>query len=88
MLHPIMPLYGLSLTFEHSYKVKKGCYVSRLYIPHLKLSPNQRLISKIPYKSLDSNQRTSFRKDNQINWTDSERKALEDEANDSGEAKF
>jgi hypothetical protein len=35
-----------------------------------------------------NNQSTLLRKDNQINWTDEERKAFEDEANDSGEAKF
>jgi hypothetical protein len=36
----------------------------------------------------DNNQNALLRKDNQINWTDEERKAFEDEANDSGEAKF
>jgi hypothetical protein len=36
----------------------------------------------------DNNQNALLRKDNQINWTDEERKAFEDEANDSGKAKF
>ena len=36
----------------------------------------------------DNNQSILLRKDNQINWTDDERKAFEDEANDSREAKF
>ena len=36
----------------------------------------------------DNNLRVLLRKDNEISWTDEERKAFEDEANDSGEAKF
>jgi hypothetical protein len=35
-----------------------------------------------------NNQSVLLRKDNQINWTEDERKAFDDEANDSGEAKF
>ena len=36
----------------------------------------------------DSNQSILLRKDNKINWTDEERKAFEDEANDNKEVKF
>jgi hypothetical protein len=36
----------------------------------------------------DNNQSVLLRKDNEINWTEDERKAFEDEANDNGEAKF
>jgi hypothetical protein len=36
----------------------------------------------------DNNQSVLLRKDNQINWTEDERKAFEGEANESGEAKF
>jgi hypothetical protein len=36
----------------------------------------------------DNNQSILLRKDNQINWTDAEEEAFDDEANDSGEAKF
>jgi hypothetical protein len=36
----------------------------------------------------DNDQSVLLRKDNQINWTEEERKAFEDEANNSREAKF
>jgi hypothetical protein len=36
----------------------------------------------------DNNQSVLLRKDNEINWTEDERKAFEDKANDSREAKF
>ena len=36
----------------------------------------------------DNNQSVLLRKDNEINWTEDERNAFEDEANDNGEAKF
>jgi hypothetical protein len=36
----------------------------------------------------DNDQNVILRKDNEINWTDGERKAFEDEANNSTEAKF
>ena len=36
----------------------------------------------------DNNQSVLLRKDNEIKWTEDERKAFEEESNDSGEAKF
>jgi hypothetical protein len=36
----------------------------------------------------DNNQSVLLKKDNEINWTGHEKEAFEDEANDSGEAKF
>jgi hypothetical protein len=36
----------------------------------------------------DNNQSVLLREDNRINWTDAEEEAFDDEANDSGEAKF
>jgi hypothetical protein len=45
-------------------------------------------ITGFEFQYENDNSSVLLRSDNRINWTDTERQALKDEANDSGEAKF
>lgn len=64
--------------------IKKLRMITTTLVDHYQLLPN---ITGFEFQ-YDSNQSILLRKDNKINWTDEERKAFEDEANDNKEAKF